>query len=260
MTQMRRAGFRRVIALALGLSILALSAANATSGTDPREDDPQQGLAANAGLGLGAFLGNVIYAPLKLVVALGGSLAGGLAWAASGGDSELAGSILRPALTGDYVLTPQHLRGEERLELLGSRRAPDGRHYAHGSELPPVSAGVPVPRSCDALPSLAPLRFAVDDASLGSDQERVLSRVAVTLSTCPERRFRLEGHADAQGEGPYNFTLSLKRAMQVKSYLVDEGVSPDRLEAAGLGETHPASSNDTDEGRAANRRVELRID
>jgi outer membrane protein OmpA-like peptidoglycan-associated protein len=48
--------------------------------------------------------------------------------------------------------------------------------------------------------------------------------------------------------------------MKVKAYLVDEGVDSARLEAAGLGETDPASPNDTNVGRAANRRVELRIE
>ncbi len=257
MTRTRTTGWGRAIALATGLSILALSAANAS---DVRGEAPDESLRGNAGYGLGAFLGNVVYAPLKLVVAVGGTLAGGIAWAFSGGDGELADSILRPALTGDYVITPDHLRGFDSIELLGGTRAPDGRYYAYADGLPPVSAGLPVPRSCDELPALRPLRFALDDASLGSHEEGVLRQVAVTLETCPGERVRLEGHADAQGEGPYNFTLSLQRAVAVKAYLVDAGVDAQRLEAAGLGETSPASPNDSDTGRAANRRVELRVD
>jgi outer membrane protein OmpA-like peptidoglycan-associated protein len=261
MTRARRTGWRRAIALATGLSILALSAANATGSGDVRGEAPDQSLGSNAGYGVAAFLSNIVYAPLKLVVALGGSLASGVAWAFSGGDSELADSIIRPSVTGDYVITPDHLRGFDTVELLGGTRADDSTYYASDANaLPPVGAGPPVPRTCDALPRLAPLRFALNESTLGSDQERVLSQVATTLGTCPERRFRLEGHADAQGEGPYNYRLSLQRAMKVKAYLIDEGVDSARLEAAGLGETDPASPNDTNAGRAANRRVELRVE
>jgi hypothetical protein len=261
MTQARNAGWVRAIALATGLSILALSASNATTEVDPQGEAPQQSLGSSAGYGVAAFLSNVVYAPLKLMVALGGTLVGGVAWAFSGGDAELADSIIRPSVTGDYVITPDHLRGFSAVELLGASRRADGSHYGYeDGELPPVGAGVPVPRTCDALPRLTPLHFALNESTLGRDQKRVLSQVATTLESCPEQRFRLEGHADAQGEGPYNYTLSLRRAEKVKTYLVDQGIDEARLEAAGLGETDPASSNDTAAGRAANRRVELRVE
>ena len=228
----------RTISLATSLSILALSAANAAEARDPAGEAPDQSLGGNAIYGLGALVGSLVYAPIKLVVALGGTLGGGLAWAFSGGNDELAGSIIRPSLTGDSVLTPDHLRGFAAVELLsGTREDPHTHYYAFDDRLPP-------------------LRFAVGDAKLGGNQERVLGEVATTLSTCPKKRFRLEGHADAQGEGPYNFTLSLERAKTVKDYRVDSGVPPGRLEAAGLGETEPASLNDTDSGWVDNRQFE----
>ena len=247
-----------VVATGLFLGGLAPSATLAVESTDPRAEAPDESLGSNAGWGVAAFVGNLVYAPVKLLVALGGTLAGGVAWAVTGGDGEQADAIIRPSLTGDYVLTPDHLRGFDDLELLGGTRSLDDRYYAGEVVLPPVGAGLPVPPTCEALPSLRPLYFDLDESELGDESQRVLREVASTLSTCPDRSFRLEGHADAQGEGPYNFTLSLRRATAVKTFLVEEGIEEKRLEAAGLGEGDPASSNDNAEGRALNRRVELR--
>jgi hypothetical protein len=203
MTHMGCMGWGRTISLATSLSIWALSAANTAEARDPAGEAPDQSLGGNAIYGLGAFVGSLVYAPIKLVVALGGTLGGGLAWAFSGGNDELAGSIIRPSLTRNSVLTPDHLRGFAAVELLGGTREDPRTHdYAFDDPLPPVGAGLPVPPTYDALHRLPPLRFAVGDAKLGGNQERVLGEVATTLSTCPKKHFRLEGHADAQGEDP----------------------------------------------------------
>ena len=66
------------------------------------------------------------------------------------------------------------------------------------------------------------------------------------------------GHTDSTGEDAYNMGLSQRRAESVRSYLVSKGVKASRLEAKGYGETKPVASNDTNEGRAKNRRVELK--
>lgn len=74
-------------------------------------------------------------------------------------------------------------------------------------------------------------------------------------------RLRIEGHTDATGEAAYNRDLSERRAQAVKSWLVEQGIAEDRLEAAGLGAADPMADNGTPEGRQKNRRVELvRID
>jgi OOP family OmpA-OmpF porin len=65
------------------------------------------------------------------------------------------------------------------------------------------------------------------------------------------------GHTDSTGDDDYNLKLSLKRAEAVRDYLVDTGADPDKLEVLGRGENDPIASNDTKEGRAENRRVEV---
>jgi len=256
MAFIRSAGIRRTLGLTASLAILSLGTACATDSTHARGEHRDENLASSGALGLGAFVSNLVYAPLKLLFATGGVLAGGATWAFSGGDSDLAAEVIRPALTGDYVLTPRHLRGLDQIEFVG--RAHAAHTYASDSQLPPVSAGGPIQRStCATAPDLARVSFDVDESRLGRDDQGVLRQVARALATCPNERFRIEGHTDADGEGNYNFNLSLRRAQSVKEFLVREGVEPWRLEATGRGESDPVSSNDTESGRAANRRVEI---
>lgn len=73
------------------------------------------------------------------------------------------------------------------------------------------------------------------------------------------RKVRVEGHTDSKGSDPYNMRLSQRRVNAVREYMVSHGISGDRLIAVGYGETRPIASNDTDEGRAKNRRVEFTI-
>ena len=67
------------------------------------------------------------------------------------------------------------------------------------------------------------------------------------------------GHTDSVGKKSYNIKLSKRRAKAVMSYLIKAGVDAERLTFEGLGTSVPIASNDTDEGRAMNRRVEFRI-
>ncbi len=73
----------------------------------------------------------------------------------------------------------------------------------------------------------------------------------------PDLKVKIQGHTDNLGEAEYNLTLSEKRANTVFQYLQLFGITTERLQAKGYGETQPVSSNDTEEGRAKNRRVEL---
>jgi outer membrane protein OmpA-like peptidoglycan-associated protein len=84
-----------------------------------------------------------------------------------------------------------------------------------------------------------------------------LSEIARALSTVPDRSILVEGHTDSDGRNEYNLKLSELRAQSVRSVLVGGGVSPDRVETRGYGETRPIAPNATTAGKAQNRRVEI---
>ncbi|MGD8380601.1 MAG: OmpA family protein [Syntrophobacterales bacterium] len=86
----------------------------------------------------------------------------------------------------------------------------------------------------------------------------LLDEVASILMQNPEMKVEVQGHTDNKGSAQYNQWLSEKRAQRVTDYLVSKGIDPSRLEAKGYGLTQPVASNDTAEGRAQNRRVELK--
>jgi len=73
------------------------------------------------------------------------------------------------------------------------------------------------------------------------------------------KKIQIEGHASAEGDAKHNLKLSDDRAKSVRKYLVEHGVNEDRLIAKGFGITKPLASNDTEEGREKNRRVEFNI-
>jgi len=74
---------------------------------------------SEAGYGILAGLTSLVYAPVKVVYAVGGALVGGFAWLFSAGDNDVARAVVTPAVRGDYVVTPSNLRGEEDLEFIG---------------------------------------------------------------------------------------------------------------------------------------------
>ncbi|MFM0170188.1 OmpA family protein [Paraburkholderia sediminicola] len=85
----------------------------------------------------------------------------------------------------------------------------------------------------------------------------VLDQLAQTLQQNPELIAQVVGHTDSTGQPAYNQTLSVNRAESVTGYLGQRGVAPQRLSAQGLGQTQPIADNNTEAGRAANRRVEI---
>jgi outer membrane protein OmpA-like peptidoglycan-associated protein len=98
----------------------------------------------------------------------------------------------------------------------------------------------------------------------GSDELNASSYVrlnisAVNLNRNPELKVIIAGHTDNTGDTLNNLKLSQKRAEAVRVYLISRGVDASRLTARGYGDTEPTASNDSAEGRAKNRRVELRI-
>ena len=101
------------------------------------------------------------------------------------------------------------------------------------------------------------LNFAFDSAALTADARRALDAAAVVIRDNPGVQLDLIGHTDSRGSEVYNLGLSERRARAAVAYLVGKGVAADQLRAIGRGEAEPIASNDTDSGRARNRRVEL---
>ncbi|MCZ7533179.1 MAG: OmpA family protein [Acidimicrobiia bacterium] len=86
----------------------------------------------------------------------------------------------------------------------------------------------------------------------------LLDQILTKLESAPTIRVEISGHADAQGTEEANMQLSEDRTLAVLNYLVAKGQSPDRFDLLWFGETQPIASNDTEEGRARNRRIEFR--
>lgn len=102
------------------------------------------------------------------------------------------------------------------------------------------------------------LNFEVDSAQLRAESEATLQEALQTLKNNPEMNLIVEGHTDGRGEAAYNEDLSRRRAISVVDWLIKRGIEAARLEPRGLGESEPMASNDTAQGRALNRRVELK--
>ena len=101
------------------------------------------------------------------------------------------------------------------------------------------------------------LHFESDQSTIPAGAQSLLDDIATTLKNFPEWHLRIVGHTDATGDPEPNEALSLERANAIKAALVERGIDEAKLAAAGAGEKRPAAGNDTPEGRALNRRVEL---
>jgi len=110
------------------------------------------------------------------------------------------------------------------------------------------------------LPTLAYINFKFGTADIsGADPIPVLEEVVRVMSEAPELKVKITGHTDNIGAESFNMQLSIRRAESVKNYLVGRGVDPGRLLTEGRGETQPIDTNDTDIGRARNRRIEFSV-
>ncbi|MCA1664443.1 MAG: OmpA family protein [Myxococcales bacterium] len=99
--------------------------------------------------------------------------------------------------------------------------------------------------------------FPSDQSNLLAEAQTKLNQVADALMTTKERNIVIEGHTDSRGSDSHNVDLSQRRAEAVRTYLVSRGYPSERIQAHGIGKSRPATSNDSAEGRANNRRVEI---
>ncbi len=103
------------------------------------------------------------------------------------------------------------------------------------------------------------VHFELNRSALTPDSRPILDEVAASLLAHPDVRIEVGGHTDITGRRSYNMRLSLQRAQSVKAYLARQGVDPSRMETRGYGPDIPIADNGTAEGRAQNRRVELKL-
>ena len=119
--------------------------------------------------------------------------------------------------------------------------------------LPPVAAAGP----CDSVVRLNGIEFGFDRDDIDPGSQVVLDVAVDQLRECGDIRVHIDGHTDSTGPEAYNEGLSRRRAGSAERYFIDAGISGRRLETRGFGESRPLESNDTRDGRARNRRVEL---
>ena len=216
---------RGIFLVATGLALVACT----TSNTDPLTGRPQVSNTAT-GAGIGAAIG-----------AVGGLI---IARNKSGSDKRKAALIGAGigALTGGGIGAYQDRQEQELRQQL-------------------VNSGVSVTRNGNTIILNMPsnVTFATDQDALNPAFFQVLDSVAIVLNKYPRTLLDIDGHTDSVGDVGYNQQLSERRAISVARYLNSRQVDSRRLQVIGFGETRPIADNATDQGRAANRRVEVRI-
>ena len=111
-----------------------------------------------------------------------------------------------------------------------------------------------------SIRTMQQVHFETGSATILPDSFPMLTEIVQLLKATPSiKRMRIEGHTDNRGAADMNLDLSKRRAASVRAWLTEHGIEQGRLESQGYGLTQPVESNDTVEGRAANRRVEFKI-
>jgi outer membrane protein OmpA-like peptidoglycan-associated protein len=203
------------------------------------------------------------YIPLLLAVALvAGSMScssmsrtqkGGAIGAATGAvvggvignqaGNTAAGAIIGAAVGGAAGAYIGHYMDEQAAEM---------ERDLEGAKVERIGEGIKITFDSGLL-------FDVDKAALKTKSKENLSELAVILNKYDDTEILLEGHTDATGSEEHNLELSRARAQSVANYLAEQQVKATRFTIMGYGESQPIASNDTPDGRAANRRVEVAI-
>jgi outer membrane protein OmpA-like peptidoglycan-associated protein len=196
---------------------------------------------------------------------IGGLVGGGLGALQSGGWA--AGGAALGILTGGLICYAQD--GDEDGDGVFDRRdrCPDTPANTpvehHGCPLPQYPASVkpaePVPTEVITLSDAGNVLFAFDKSDLTPSAQSQLDALVPKLQSPDVVSIKVIGHTDSKGTDAYNQALSERRASSVAAYLLSMGLAPNKLTSEGKGESEPVADNETDEGRAKNRRVELHI-
>ena len=118
-------------------------------------------------------------------------------------------------------------------------------------------APTPVPEKMPDF-NYSNIQFEFNSSVLKTASYAVLDQIASEMKKYNTVKFNIEGHASQEGTDQRNMTLSNDRANSVKAYLINAGVEGENLTSVGFGESKPVASNETEEGRVLNRRVEIK--
>ncbi len=176
-----------------------------------------------------------------VIGATSGAVVGGVVGRATG--STARGAIVGAAVGGAAGAIIGHQMDQKAKEIIAS---------VPGATVTRVGEGLVVTFASGLL-------FDFDSDILRAEAKKNLDNLASSLSNFGDSKLLLVGHTDAVGAADSNERLSLRRAASVASYLESHGVSVNRVQTAGRGETEPVASNDTESGRQLNRRVEVAI-
>src|SRR5688572_23642713 len=132
------------------------------------------------------------------------------------------------------------------------KQAEEIKNEVPGAQVERVGEGIVVEFNDKVL-------FAVDKADLSSAAESNLNELKDVLTKYPDTNIEIQGHTDSDGSDAHNNKLSNRRASSVASYLREKGVPSSRIVTKGFGETAPKYSNDSEDGKSQNRRVEFLI-
>ncbi len=209
----------KIIALFLG-GTLALSSCDSVQNANSEQKGTVGGAAAGALLG--GILGNNI----------------------GKGRNAPAGAVLGGIIGGVVG---------NRIGAKMDKQARDIQQTLPGAKVERVNEGIKVTMDESIV------NFAFDSAELSQSAKTNLDKLAQVLAENPDTNINIYGYTDSKGSDAYNLSLSDRRAASVKNYLVSQGILGGRIITSGMGESSPIASNDTDSGRAQNRRVEFAI-
>ena len=133
------------------------------------------------------------------------------------------------------------------------KQAKEIKETLPGAEVERVGEGIKVTLNENTV------NFDFNSANLTTLAKTNLDKLVTVLKNNPDTNINIYGHTDSIGSDAVNLRISAQRAAAVKNYFVANGISASRMFTEGLGKSSPIASNDTDEGRAKNRRVEFAI-
>ena len=171
--------------------------------------------------------------------------------------------------TGTLVVSDREVKlsGDALYEAAaGQIRAGFGTEFPQGWQFKPEISVKPAAAPVDStvcqqlfadLLGKARIRFESGKADIVADSAGLLDRLIETALRCPNANIEVAGHTDTDGEEPANQSLSEKRAQAVTDYLVKAGLPANRFTPVGYGSTQPIAGNDSDQGKAQNRRIDF---